>query len=231
MLIVRIETSSDALSDVTIVLTILLHKALHHSWLQELSHIVIIADTHAVCLLLQLILHTMAIPLRFDTLLSILHSIIRQRSHYLVGNVHGRTVRISAQSRLHHLHCLLIAVGSTISQQVCNHVLKVSTLLIRSLLPVLQIVGKLGIHQAFIIHNTSRNCNRSFFLRFRRSLLLCLLLYLLIIVLWLLCLLLLVILTKKHIGYHSTHLLLLADISGIHLWHHAECLRNDTRLI
>ena len=231
MLIVSIETSGDALSDVPIVLTVFLHKALHHSWLQELNHIVIIADTHAVSLLLQLILHTMAIPLRFDTLLSILHSIIRQRSHYLVGNVHGRTVRISAQSRLHNLHSLLIAVGSTISQQVGNHILKVSTLLIRSLLPVLQIVGKFGIHQAFVIHHTRWSCNRSLFLRFRRSILLCLLLYLLIIVLWLLCLLLLVILTKKHIGYHSTHLLLLADISGIHLRHHAECLRNDTRLI
>ena len=46
----------------------------------------------------------------------------------LVGNVHGRTVGISAQSRLHHLHRLLIAIGSTISQQVGNHVFKVSTL-------------------------------------------------------------------------------------------------------
>ena len=169
ILIVRIEACCDALGYIAIIRTIFVHQTLYHSWLQELSHIVIIADTHAVCLLLQLILHTMAIPLRFNTLLCILHSIIRQRSHYLVGNVHGRTVGISAQSRLHYAHCLLIAIGCAISQQVGNHILKVIALLIRSLLPVLQIVGKFGIHQPLIIHHTSWSRNRSRLFRFRRS--------------------------------------------------------------
>ena len=167
--IVRIEACCDALGYIAVVRTIFVHQTLYHSWLQEQSHIVIIADTHVICILLQLILHTMAIPLRLDTLLSILHRIIRQRSHYLVGNVHGRTVGISSQSRLHHLHRLLIAIGSTISQQVGYHVLKVSTLLIRSLLPVLQIVGKFGIHQPLIIHHTGWSRNRSRLFRFRRS--------------------------------------------------------------
>ena len=161
MLIVSIETSSDAFGYIAIIRTIFVHQTLHHSWLQEMSHIVIIADTHAVCLLVQLILHTMAIPLRIDTLLSILHRIIRQRRYYLVGNVHGRTVGISVQSRHHHIHCLLIAIGSTISQQVGNHIRKVIALLIRSLLPVLNIVGMFGIHQPLIIHHTSWCCNRS----------------------------------------------------------------------
>ena len=169
MLIVSIKTSSDALSYVTVVRTILVNQTLYHSRFQELSHIVIITDTHAVCLLLQLILHAMAIPLRFNTLLSILHRIIRQRRNYLVGNVHSRTVGISAQSRLHHLHCLLIAIGSAISQQVGNHIFKVSTLLIRSLLPVLQIVGKFGIQQPLIIHHTGWSRNRSRLFRYRRS--------------------------------------------------------------
>ena len=167
MLIMRIEACSNTLSDVTIVRTIFVHQTLHHSRLQEQSHIVIIADTHVIRLLLQLILHAMAIPLRFNTLLSILHSIIRQRRYHLVGNVHSRSVSISAQSRLHHAHSLLIAVGSTISQQVGNHILKVIALLIRSLLPVLNIVGKFGIHQALIIHHCSRCRNLLF--RFRRS--------------------------------------------------------------
>ena len=146
ILIVSIETSSDTLGYIAIVRTIFVHQTLYHGRFQEMSHIVIITDTHAVCLLLQLILHAMAIPLRPDTLLSILHRIIRQRRYYLVGNVHGRTVGISVQSRHHHIHCLLIAIGSTISQQVGNHIRKVIALLIRSLLPVLNIVGKFGIH-------------------------------------------------------------------------------------
>ena len=77
ILIVRIEACCDALGYIAIIRTIFVHQTLYHSWLQEQSHIVIIADTHVICLLLQLILHAMAIPLRFNTLLCILHSIIR----------------------------------------------------------------------------------------------------------------------------------------------------------
>ena len=169
MLIVSIETSGNTLSYVAVVRTIFVHQTLHHSRLQEQSHIFIIADTHVIRLLLQLILHDMAIPLCFNTLLSILHSIIRQRRYHLVGNVHSRAVSISAQSRLHYAHCLLVAIGSAISQQVGNHIFKVSTLLIRSLLPVLQIVGKFGIHQPLIIHHTGWSCYRNLLFIFRRS--------------------------------------------------------------
>ena len=58
-----IKACGNVLGYLSVVAAILLHKALHHGWLHEVGNVVIIADTHACSLVLQLVLHVVAVPL------------------------------------------------------------------------------------------------------------------------------------------------------------------------
>ena len=171
----------------------------------------------------------MAIPLSLDILFGILYCIICQSRNNLIGYFNGRTISISVLRTTSSFKSLIWI--HTVSFKVSHEVLKIVAFLIWSLLPIFKIVSKLGIHQSIVIHY-ARDRRSWLLLLFLDSIPLCGLLHLLIIVLWLLHRLCLLLITpKKHIGNHATHFLLSADITCIHLRHHAECLRNQARLL